>query len=126
MSETSKDAENLGGEAALSRPYARAVFELAKAQGDYARWTDSLAMMAAVVSNDSMQSLLANPRLSRADAGELVIRACGDDIGEHAINLLKMLAVWGPCSAPCPPACPGDLNNDCEVGITDFLILLAN
>ena len=92
MSETSKDTENLGGESALARPYARAVFELAKAQGDYAKWTDDLALVAAVVSNDSMQSLLVNPRLTRTEAAGLVIRACGDDIGEGAINLLKMLA----------------------------------
>ena len=85
MSETSKDTENLGGEAALARPYARAVFELAKSQGNYQQWSDSLALMAAVVANDSMQSLLANPRLTREGTGGLVIRACGDDIGEGEI-----------------------------------------
>jgi hypothetical protein len=32
---------------------------------------------------------------------------------------------WGPCPNPCPP-CLGDLDADCAVGVTDFLILLAN
>lgn len=93
MSETStQDAENLHGEAALARPYARAVFELAKSQGDYQRWSDSLALMAAVVGNDTMRALLDNPQLTRGGATDLVTRACGEDIGEGEKNLLNMLA----------------------------------
>lgn len=93
MSETStQDAENLPGEAAIARPYARAIFELAKSQGSYQQWSDNLALMAAVVSNDAMRSMLDNPRLTRSGAAGLVIRACGEDIGEGEKNLLTMLA----------------------------------
>jgi hypothetical protein len=42
------------------------------------------------------------------------------------VDFLLLLGVWGPCPAPCPPACLGDLDGDCEVGVTDFLMLLAN
>lgn len=89
---TSSQDENLRGEAALARPYARAVFELAKSQGSYQRWSDSLALMAAVVGDATMRSLLDNPQLTRSAAGELVIRACGEDIGDGEKNLLQMLA----------------------------------
>ena len=83
MPETkAQEVENLEGDAALARPYARAVFELAKSQGQFQDWSDRLALMAAVVSNPSMQAVLDNPRLTRADAGALVVRACGEDIGE--------------------------------------------
>ena len=93
MAETAtQDVENLEGDAALARPYARAVFELAKSQGKYQEWSDKLALMAAVVSNDTMKSMLDNPRLTKADAGSLVIRACGDDIGASETNLLNILA----------------------------------
>jgi F-type H+-transporting ATPase subunit delta len=93
MSETNaQDAENLTGDAALARPYARAVFELAKSQGNYQQWSDSLALMAAVVNNTTMRSMLDNPRLTRSGAADLVIRACGEDIGESEKNLLTMLA----------------------------------
>lgn len=93
MSETStQDAENLTGESALARPYARAVFELARSQASFQQWTDNLAMMAAVVSNQTMRGLLDNPRLTRDGAADLVIRACGEDIGDSGINLLHMLA----------------------------------
>ena len=80
------------GEAALARPYARAVFELAHSKGQFQEWSDRLALMAAVVSNDRVKSVLDNPRLTKSDAGNLVIRACGEDIDDGEVNLLKMLA----------------------------------
>ncbi len=88
-------AELSEGDAALARPYARAVFELANSRGELQPWSDRLALMAAVASNDTMTTLLANPRLGKSEAGALLIRACGDDIGEQAVNLLKVLAENG-------------------------------
>ncbi len=38
------------------------------------------------------------------------------------VDLLALLAAWGPCPAPCI----ADLNADGTVGIADFLMLLAN
>ncbi|MGW8310971.1 MAG: F0F1 ATP synthase subunit delta [Thiogranum sp.] len=89
---TSSQGETLRGEAALARPYARAVFEVARAQNAYQRWSDNLALMSSVVSNETMRTLLENPQLTRGGAGALVIRACGEDIGEDEKNLLTMLA----------------------------------
>ena len=40
--------------------------------------------------------------------------------------LAALLAEWGACDLPCPPHCPADLDDDCVVGINDFLLLLAN
>jgi len=92
MSDSSTQDEKLSGDAALARPYARAVFELAKSRNSFQHWSDSLALMAAVVSNASMRALLDNPQLTRNGAAELVTRACGEDIGEAEKNLLAMLA----------------------------------
>ncbi len=41
-------------------------------------------------------------------------------------DLLDLLAGWGPCGEPCPPACASDVNADCTVGIVDLLLLLAD
>ena len=90
-----QQAETPEGEAALARPYARAVFELANGSDRLQAWSDRLALMAAVVSNDTMKTLLSNPRLGKHEAAALVIRTCGDDIGDDSVNLLNMLAENG-------------------------------
>ncbi len=83
------------GDAALARPYARAVFELANSNGQLREWSERLALVAAVVSNDTMKMLLANPRLGKNAAAALVTRTCGDDISDDTVNLLNMLAENG-------------------------------
>jgi len=53
----------------------------------------------------------------------------GDIDGDGVVGIndfLMLLGDWGPCAAPCPPACAADLDADCDVGINDFLTLLAN
>ncbi len=96
MSETTaQDIGGPGGDASLARPYARAVFELAKAEGGFQYWDDKLTLMGAIAGDDTMKALLDNPRLTRRDAADLMIRACGDDIGEREANLLRMLAENG-------------------------------
>ena len=53
----------------------------------------------------------------------------GDIDGDGIVGIndfLLLLAAWGPCDVPCPPACAADLDGDCVVGINDFLTLLAN
>ncbi|TVQ51225.1 MAG: hypothetical protein EA377_13010 [Phycisphaerales bacterium] len=41
-----------------------------------------------------------------------------------AVDLLNLLAQWGPC-VDCRQ-CPADLSGNCNVGIADLLLLLAN
>jgi F-type H+-transporting ATPase subunit delta len=92
MSDSSSKNENLSGDAALSRPYARAIFELAKSQGRLPEWSDSLALMAAVTNDATMRLVLDKPQLTHTEAADLVIRACGEDLGDSERNLVKMLA----------------------------------
>ena len=52
----------------------------------------------------------------------------GDLDGDGAVgilDLLILLADWGPCPDP-PGDCPADLDSDGAVGILDLLALLAN
>jgi hypothetical protein len=55
--------------------------------------------------------------------------AIGDLNGDGVVNvrdLLALLAAWGACEDPCPPACTGDTNFDCTVNWIDLLTLLSN
>jgi F-type H+-transporting ATPase subunit delta len=53
----------------LARPYARAVFSLAREHGRLSQWSGALAFAALAVSEPSVQAVLGNPRL---DAQSLV------------------------------------------------------
>jgi choice-of-anchor B domain-containing protein len=66
------------------------------------------------------------------DGFEVIERVCpvpGDLDGDGTVGVndfLMLLAAWGPCPDPCPPACAGDLDGDCTVGVNDFLLMLAS
>ena len=57
MENSTQDITELEGDAELARPYARAVFELAKDSDQLQSWSDRLALMAAVVSNETMHAI---------------------------------------------------------------------
>ena len=93
MAEDSSQAvENTEGSESIARPYARAIFELARQEGGYSNWNEQLALMAAVMRNETVRVLLDNPRMTRSDAGAMVVRVCGEDIDQQAINLINVLA----------------------------------
>ncbi len=51
----------------IARPYAEAVFELARSGGDLDRWSAALELGADVLADGRVAKLLANPSLSDAD-----------------------------------------------------------
>lgn len=75
-----------------ARPYARAVYELAQGSSSVDKWSENLAFMTAIVSDADMSVMLDNPKLSKAETGELLIKVCGDNIDNEAGNLIKLLA----------------------------------
>ncbi len=44
----------------------------------------------------------------------------------NVVDLVGLIAEWGPCPGPCPPSCAADFDDDCQVDVTDLIILLAN
>ena len=74
----------------LARPYAEAVFRLAREKGALGEWSGRLATLGAIVSDARMQTLIADPNTSAARAAELI--ASITDVGEAGGNLLSVLA----------------------------------
>ena len=56
----------------IARPYARAAFAIARDDGQFAAWSDALAFAARVAADPRVDTLLGDPRLSRADAVALL------------------------------------------------------
>ena len=76
----------------LARPYASAVFELAKEQKDFDRWSNMLAFMAAVAHDGEMRRVLDSPRLSEEQAAEMFIAVCEERIDDDGRNFVRLLA----------------------------------
>ena len=74
----------------LARPYAEAVFRLAREKNVLGEWSERLAMLAAVASDAQMQAVIADPNTSAARAAELI--GSITDAGEAGKSLLTVLA----------------------------------
>jgi len=92
-------AENI----TLARPYAQALFDLARADNQLPAWSAVLNIAALVVEDDSARSVLGNPVVSDHKRVELIAAVCGqaDTAGGNLLaqargqNLLMLLAENG-------------------------------
>lgn len=75
----------------IARPYAQAVFGLAKDQGRLAEWSGMLRFIAEVWSNDRVQLALANPKFTKDDVERLLLDICAQRLDAAARNLLIIL-----------------------------------
>lgn len=76
----------------IARPYANAVFELARTQGNYNEWSQILNVFATLAGNPEMQLLIDDPRYTPSQIIELFTEIEGDTVTGDAKNFLKVLA----------------------------------
>lgn len=81
----------MAGTSSLARPYAQAVFELAQESKDFKSWSDALAFLAALLSDESIQDLIHNPRVEEEQLQALLDDLCGDRVPEGGRNLLRLM-----------------------------------
>ena len=74
----------------IARPYAEAVFALADAGGALGKWSQTLAVMAAVAENPDVRAATGNPNLTAEQVYGMFAAACGD-LATEAQNLLRVL-----------------------------------
>lgn len=79
----------------IARPYAVAVFRLAKEKKALAQWSDMLSLAAAVAANPQMHALIEDPKLGSADLERMFLAVCGDKLDEAGSNLIKLLVEYG-------------------------------
>lgn len=83
----------------IARPYAEAVFNLAKEDGQLQKWSEMLALMAGVYADQALQKTLANPKVTTADIEKLMLAVCGERIDGVARNLIRVLVQNGRLAA---------------------------
>ncbi|MDH3325717.1 MAG: F0F1 ATP synthase subunit delta [Gammaproteobacteria bacterium] len=79
----------------IARPYAQAVFELAKGAGKLAGWSDALTLLSAVASEKSVSALISNPNVTSDQLVEFFVSICADKLDQEGKSFLKVLAENG-------------------------------
>jgi len=79
----------------MARPYARAVFELARDSKSLDVWSDRLQYLAAVVSDPAMTALLDTPQLTHQQRASTIEDICGEQLDESGRNFVRLIAENG-------------------------------
>lgn len=75
----------------IARPYAEAVFRLAKAGNTLPAWSNMLQFAAVVAGDERIRVLLSNPEVSNKRLGELLLGICGDKLSNEGRNFILLL-----------------------------------
>jgi len=75
----------------IARPYAQAVFSLAKDKGKLTQWSEMLRFTTEVWSDNQVQLALSNPNFTKDDVERFLLGICGERLDGAARNLLVVL-----------------------------------
>ncbi|MEM6639085.1 MAG: F0F1 ATP synthase subunit delta [Pseudomonadota bacterium] len=75
----------------LARPYAKAAFEYADANGSLDAWSGALGFLAEVVSNEVVQGKIDDPSVSDAQLLELLQAVASEHLNEPVTNFAKLM-----------------------------------
>ncbi len=80
--------------ATVARPYARAVFELARDNDALTDWSKMLVNASLVSTDDRVESLFTDPRVSTQQLADLITGICGDGLNELGQNFIRVLSQY--------------------------------
>ncbi len=72
----------------VARPYAEAVFRLAKDSNTLIQWSDVLGNLALIAENQAVLDVVANPKCSADQVQELLVELLGTDANAEVKNFL--------------------------------------
>jgi F-type H+-transporting ATPase subunit delta len=79
----------------IARPYAVAVYRLAKEKNTLPYWSEMLAFASAVVVDPQMSALIEDPNVSSRELEDIFLKICGNRLDAAGINLVKLLVEYG-------------------------------
>jgi F-type H+-transporting ATPase subunit delta len=77
--------------ATLARPYAKAAFEQARAEGRAQEWSALLELLALISADALMQRVMRDPKVSRAQLAALITELCADRLTPAGRNFVHLL-----------------------------------
>jgi F-type H+-transporting ATPase subunit delta len=78
----------------IARPYAVAIFNLAKEENALSEWSDMLSLMSGIIENDDINSFINDSKVLDTDREKLILNICGDKINASGQNLIKLLVEY--------------------------------
>ncbi|NND44019.1 MAG: F0F1 ATP synthase subunit delta, partial [Xanthomonadales bacterium] len=75
----------------LARPYAKAAFELARAEDALSRWDELLAVAGNIVASEEMARLLKDPMVARERVVAILVDALGEQAGDSFAGFIRVL-----------------------------------
>jgi F-type H+-transporting ATPase subunit delta len=79
----------------IARPYAVAVYRLAKEKKTLARWSEMLAFATAVAADAQMRKLSDDPNVTAQQVEKVFLAVAGDKLDAAGINLVRLLVEYG-------------------------------
>ncbi len=75
----------------IARPYAEAVFKLAKEEKKLSVWSEMLDVILLVISDKQISAILNNPLIPAHKLSEIIIDSCADSLNKQAKNLITVM-----------------------------------
>lgn len=75
----------------MARPYARAVFDIARGADALADWSQALSVVAQIVSNEDVARAMGSPSVTAEQMADSIVGIAGDALdaqGQHYVQLL--------------------------------------
>lgn len=106
----------------IARPYAEAVFRLARENKALTVWSERLALLAAIAADERVRSRLGDPEWSATQKADLISSLAGQPSGGDETNLISVLAENGRLALLPEIATLFDALKGEEEGVRDAII----
>tara|TARA_B100001094_G_C17716925_1_gene570101 strand:+ start:68 stop:604 length:537 start_codon:yes stop_codon:yes gene_type:complete len=78
----------------IARPYAVAIFNLAKEEKSLSDWSDMLVLMTSIVENKDIKLFIQDSKVLDVDREKVLLDICGNQINNLGKNLIKLLVEY--------------------------------
>jgi F-type H+-transporting ATPase subunit delta len=76
----------------IARPYAQAVFDLAREKNAFDEWSRTLELLSVIVADPRMAAVIGNPSVSSDALANLIIEVSGNALSDQGRSLVRTLA----------------------------------